>query len=289
MSQTWITQNADDLQVVLFFTLFGLFAVVELAAPRRIGGMHRRRRWFANLTLTALNIVVLSALPVSFFATAVWAQGRGVGLLNLVGLPLVVLIICTLLGRGFLSFFTHYLMHRVPLLWWIHRVHHLDTEMDVSTTVRFHPIEFAINLAIGVPAVAAFGLTPWVLLVYELLDAAVTLFSHANFSLPKRVERLVRYVIVTPDLHRVHHSSHQPETDSNFGAVFPIWDILLGTFRTQTRSPQEFMQLGLEEVRDRRADNVVWLLTSPARARLIAEPIRNEATGLPHPSRTPKE
>jgi sterol desaturase/sphingolipid hydroxylase (fatty acid hydroxylase superfamily) len=268
MLDQWIVNNADDLQVILFFTLFGLFTVVELAAPRRTREIRRRSRWVANLILTALNIVVLSLLPVTFFTAAVWAQGRGFGLLNLVALPLGVSILSTLLGRAFVSFFTHWLMHRVPLLWRLHRVHHLDTEMDVSTTVRFHPVEFAINLAVGVPFVCVFGTSPWVLLLYEILDAGVTLFSHANFSLPPALERVLRYVIVTPDLHRVHHSSLQPETDSNYGAVFPIWDILLGTFRTDTSLPHEEMELGLEEVRDRRTDNILWLLASPIKARL---------------------
>lgn len=268
MLDQWIINNADDLQVILFFTLFGLFAVAECLAPRRAGEMRRRQRWAANLILTAVNIVVLSLLPVTFFAVAVWGQGRGIGLLNLVALPVAVVLTGTLLGRAFVSFFTHWLMHRVPLLWRLHRVHHLDTEMDVSTTVRVHPIEFVVNLAVGVPIVAAIGMSPWVLLLYEVLDVWVTLFSHANVSLPPAVERVARRIIVTPDLHRVHHSSLQPETDSNFGAVFPIWDILLGTFRTETSLPQELMELGLEEVRDRRADDVLWLLTSPARARL---------------------
>jgi len=270
MLDQWIIDNSNDLQVILFFALFGILAAVELLAPRRTGKT-RRRRWIANLSLTALNIVVLSLLPVTFFATAVWAQGRGVGLLSLVALPAVVLLLCTLLGRAFVSFFTHWLMHRVPLLWRLHRVHHLDTEMDVSTTVRLHPIEFVVNLAVGVPVVAFFGVSPWVLLLYEVLDVCVTLFSHANISLPPALERVVRTIIVTPDLHRVHHSSRQPETDSNFGAVFPIWDILLGTFRTDTRQPQDVMELGLEDIRDQRTDNLLWLLTSPAKAHLDAD------------------
>lgn len=286
MLDQWIIKNANDLQVILFFTLFGLFTVVELVVPRRTGDIRRRRRWATNLSLTVLNIVILSLLPVTFFAAAVWANGRGFGLLNLVILPVSASVLCTLLGRAFLSFFTHWMLHRVPILWRLHRVHHLDTEMDISTTVRFHPVEFAVNLIVGVPLVVFFGMSPWVLLLYEVLDACVTLFSHANFSLPPAVERVLRYVIVTPDLHRVHHSSRQPETDSNFGAVFPIWDILLGTFRTDTRLPQEVMELGLEEVRDRRADNLLWLLASPAKARLDVDapgginqhPIRKESS-----------
>ena len=173
------------------------------------------------------------------------------------------MIVGTLLARGFISFFTHFLMHKVQFLWLIHRVHHLDTEMDVSTTVRFHPVEFIINLIIGAPIVLAFGMTPWVLLLYELLDAVVNLFTHANIRLPSGIERVIHYVIVTPDLHRIHHSSWQPETDTNFGAVFPIWDILFGTFQTQTRTPQETMELGLEEVRDERTNRLLWLLRSP--------------------------
>ena len=139
MLDQWIIDNADDLQVILFFTLFGIFAVVEMLVPRRTSEIHRRQRWAANLILTAVNIVVLSLLPVTFFAVAVWAQGRSLGMLNLMALPVAVVVLCALLGRAFVSFFTHWLMHRVPLLWRVHRVHHLDTEMDVSTTVRVHP------------------------------------------------------------------------------------------------------------------------------------------------------
>lgn len=263
MIDAWITQNADDLQVGLFFGLFIVFALVEVLAPCRPRPGGQRLRWFTNLTLTALNIVVLSSLPVTFFAVAVWAQARGLGVVNAVEMPVTAAIFATLLVRAFLSFFTHYILHKVPWLWRVHRVHHLDTEMDVSTTVRFHPLEFVVNLVVAVPLLTATGAVPWALLVYEVLDAAVTVFSHANIRLPKWLERSLHFVIVTPDLHRIHHSSYQPETDSNFGAVFPIWDILLGTFRTVARVPQETMELGLGEVRDDRADRIGWLLSSP--------------------------
>lgn len=268
MLDTWITTNADSIQVALFFGLFAVFGFVEGLVPRRPGPMQRRARWVANLLLTALNLAVLSLVPVTFFGVAVQAQAQGDGLLNGADLPLVALVLGTLLARGFISFITHLLMHKVPLLWRLHRVHHLDTELDVTTTVRFHPVEFLINLAIGVPLVVGFGMTPWVLLVYEILDVAVTLFSHANIRLPQRLDRVLRYVIVTPDLHRIHHSSWQPETDSNYGAVFPIWDIVFGTFRATTRAPHETMQLGLRQVRDARANRLLWLLGSPLLRRL---------------------
>ena len=260
--ETWIIEHANDAQVILFFVLFAVLVFVELIVPLREVPA-RKARWGANLSLTVLNIAVLSAIPVTFFTVAVWALEAGVGLFNAVSLPAALLILFTLLGRGFISFFTHYLMHRVPVLWRLHRVHHLDTEMDVTTTVRFHPLEFVTNLIIGAPIVAALGLSPWVLLLYEILDAGVTLFSHANMSLPAKLDRVLRYFIVTPDLHRIHHSSWQPETDSNFSAVFPIWDIIFGTFRTTTRATQESMELGLEDVRDERTNRVFWLLGAP--------------------------
>jgi sterol desaturase/sphingolipid hydroxylase (fatty acid hydroxylase superfamily) len=268
MIDQWIIQNANDLQVALFFTLFFIFSLAEVLAPKRPGPMRRKERWLTNLLMTALNIAVLGMLPVTFFGVAVWAQKQGYGLFNFFSLPVGVLVIGTLLTRGFISFFTHYLMHKVPLLWRLHRVHHLDTELDVSTTVRFHPFEFLAALIPGVPLVIVFGMSPWVLMLYEILDAVITLFSHANIRLPQSLDRVLRYVIVTPDLHRVHHSSWQTETDSNFGAVFPIWDIVFRTFRTETRAPHETMELGLEEVRDERTNRFLWLLGSPFLGRL---------------------
>ncbi len=154
-------------------------------------------------------------------------------------------------------------MHKVPTFWSVHRVHHLDTELDVSTTVRFHPFEFLLSLLIGIQVVVVFGLSPWVLLLYEILDAGVALFSHSNMRLPRKISRVLCYVIVTPDLHRVHHSAYWRETESNFSAVFPVWDLIFGTFRFDTREPQEAMQLGLKGVRDGRSNRLVWLLRSP--------------------------
>jgi sterol desaturase/sphingolipid hydroxylase (fatty acid hydroxylase superfamily) len=155
-------------------------------------------------------------------------------------------------------------MHRVPLCWRLHRVHHLDTELDVSSTVRFHPLEFLVTTMPSVPLVVAFGLTPWVVALYELLDVGVTLFSHSNVRLPRRLDAALRCLIVTPDLHRIHHSTWRPETNSNFGAVFPWWDMLFGTYRTIPRAPHATMPLGLDELRGPRANSLWWLLRSIA-------------------------
>ncbi len=266
MIENWLNAHAEQAQIILFFALFALLGLAELIEPKRKTPMRRQQRWTANLLLTAINIAVMSLLPVSFLSAALWAQSAGFGLFNAVALPSAALVVGTLLVRAFISFFTHFLLHKVPIFWRVHRVHHLDTELDITTTVRFHPLEFAIALVPALPLVIAFGLAPWVLLLYELFDAGITLFSHANLRLPPRVEKLLHYFIVTPDLHRVHHSTQHDETNSNYGAVFPLWDFLFGTLRT--RSDQEHMQLGLTEVRDTRADRVSWLLLSPLFSRL---------------------
>lgn len=260
--QEWILANGEQLQYgVFFFLLIGL-GVAERLVPRRTGPMDRRVRWPANYLLTLVNVLSLGLLPISFIGAAAWAEGRGWGLLHRFPLPLAVVIVLNLLARAFISFFTHYLMHRVPALWRVHRVHHLDTELDVSTTVRFHPLEFFLGLIPGVPIVVAFGLSAWLLMVYEVLDAGVNLWTHSNVRVPRRLDRILRYVIVTPDLHRVHHSTRKTETNSNFGAVFPVWDLVFGTFRGEPSDGHERMRLGLDEVRGRDAHRPLWLLGS---------------------------
>jgi sterol desaturase/sphingolipid hydroxylase (fatty acid hydroxylase superfamily) len=267
----WILEHGDDLQVIGFFGLLAILIAAERWAPRRPGPMDRKTRWPVNFLLTFVNLGAMSVLPISFIGAALWAEARGVGLLHWLHLPFAVVATLTLLVRGFISFFTHYLNHTVPLLWRIHRIHHLDTELDVSTTVRFHPLEFVIGLVPGVPLVIAFGLAPSVLMVYELLDVIVTLWSHSNLRLPPGVDRALRYVIVTPDLHRVHHSAWRPETNSNFGAVFPVWDVVFGTFRAAPRDGHEEMRLGLDEVRGTDAHRPLWLLGRAVTGRLSPE------------------
>lgn len=260
-----IMQNGETLQTVVFFGLLVLFAGVELWLPARTIERGRSSRRRANWMLTTVNVATLLVLPVGLVTAALWAQERQVGLFNQVEMAVWATLVLNLLARGFISFFTHLLMHKVPAFWAVHRIHHLDTEMDVSTTVRFHPLEMVINLVPGIAIVVALGLSPWVLVLYEILDVALTPFSHANITLPQKLNRVLQYLIVTPDLHRIHHSSWQPETDSNFSAVFPIWDVLLGTFRPTSREPQRTMELGLEDVRDERTTSVVWMLLAPFR------------------------
>lgn len=266
----WLQAHQEGLLIGLSLGLFALVAGLERIMPFRRAAAGAARRWAANLTLTALNLVTLAALPISFIGAAHWARAREIGWLNVWDTPPWLALGVTLLLRAFTSYSSHWLMHRVPLLWRIHRVHHFDTALDVSSTMRFHPLEFPVGIVLGLPVVLAAGLTPWVLVAYELLNAAVTLLAHSNLRLPPSVEQVLRYLIVTPGLHRIHHSIRQSETDSNFSAVFPVWDLILGTFRTATHGPQASMKLGLEEVRDERIARIGWLLRSPFLRRLVS-------------------
>ncbi len=261
--QEWILSNVPELQAPLFFGALAFFFVIQLLFPKQNPKPDQKHRRFTNVCMTAVNILALGVVPVSFFVTAIWAEQNKVGLLNIFDFPVWFIVIITLLGRALISFITHFLHHKIPLLWRMHRVHHNDTEMDVFTTFRGHPFEIVLSPFFGLPIVVLFGLSPWVLVAYEILDVLSNPFIHSNIRFPAKINKYLCYVIATPDLHRVHHSSWQTETDSNFGPVFPIWDIVFGTFRTETREPQETMQLGLQESRDPESNQFWLMMISP--------------------------
>lgn len=258
----WWLANGDALQQGVFVVLLMALAAAEAVHPFRPGPMQRRVRWPTNLLFTVANILVLSALPVSMLTAAQWAEAHHWGLLNQWAPDLAVPVGVTLAARALVSYGTHYAMHAVPVLWRLHRVHHLDTELDVTSTVRFHPFELIVQAVPGIAAALALGFVPWVLVLYETLDVAVTLWTHSNLSLPPAVDRVLRYIVVTPDTHRIHHSAWAPETNSNYGAVFPWWDLVFGTFTRRARHPQAVMPLGLDEVRGADAHRPWWLLRS---------------------------
>lgn len=261
--EAFVRAQFEPLQYVAFFGVFFVFALLEARAPRDEAPADRAWRWPTNWILTIANIVVTSAMPVTMIAAADYARANGVGLLNVVEVPLAAAFAIGFLGRGFISWGTHYLNHKVPFLWAIHRVHHADTRLDVSTTVRFHPLEFVFTTPLALAGTVVLGIPALPLLIYELMDASITVFSHANVRLPWWIDRPLSLFIVTPDVHRVHHSSYQPETDSNYGAVLTIWDRLLGTYRRKPAQKLAEQENGLTEVQDARDRNLFWLLILP--------------------------
>jgi sterol desaturase/sphingolipid hydroxylase (fatty acid hydroxylase superfamily) len=157
----------------------------------------------------------------------------------------------------------HMLMHKVPLFWRLHRVHHSDTHLDVSTTVRSHPVEVLVLFVAMIPLVIAFGFNPWALIVYETIDGIVGLLSHTNVRLPERLDRALRWLLVTPNMHCLHHSSFQPETDSNYGVVLSIWDRIFGTYSVAPRAGYDAMKFGLNEIAFDQSSDIVWQIRSP--------------------------
>lgn len=261
--ESFIRAQFEPLQYAAFFGVFLVFALLETMAPRDGALAERLWRWPANWALTALNVVVISAMPVGGIALADYATANRIGVLNMVALDPMAAFAIGFLGRAFLSWAMHILNHKVPFLWAIHRVHHVDTKLDVSTTVRIHPLEFVFSTPVTLAGIVAIGVPPLALLIYELMDASVTVFSHANVRLPSWIDRPLRLFIVTPDVHRVHHSSYRPETDSNYGAVLTIWDRVLGTYRRKATSDLAAQETGLSECQDSRSRNLLWLLILP--------------------------
>jgi sterol desaturase/sphingolipid hydroxylase (fatty acid hydroxylase superfamily) len=233
-------------------------------APAFHATPQRDARWPTNLGLGIVNAAIAIAVPLTAVSAALWAERHDVGLLNTVSTPAWLAFIATLALRSLAGYLFHLAMHKVPLLWRVHRVHHLDTHLDVSTALRSHPIEVLVAALIMSVVSVLFGLSAWALVMYELWDACAGAYSHANLRLPERLDRLLRTVLVTPNMHCLHHSSWRPETDSNYGTVFAFWDRLFGTYSDAPRAGYEAMRLGLEEVRDARTSSFWWQIRSPA-------------------------
>lgn len=243
--------NPDTLRLLAFLSIFALLALAEAVWPRRPLRTAKLQRWQTNIGVIITDTVAVRllfpVLPVSLAATA---QAHGWGLFNLFGLPGWIELIAGLLILDLIIYLQHRLFHRIPLLWRLHRMHHTDLDIDVSTGTRFHPIEIGLSLLIKMAVVLLFGISPLTVLLFEIILNATSLFNHTNLALPGPVDRWLRLVLVTPDMHRVHHSIHHWETDSNFGFCQPWWDRLLGTYTAQPRDGHDQMQIGLKEFRD---------------------------------------
>ena len=259
----FLRENMETITYVVFFGGLVVLATLEHVIERGRPTISRFKRWPSNYALTALNIVILGAIPVTNLVAADWAQARGVGLLNNIEVSVTVALVTGILLRSFGAYWVHFAMHKVPLFWRVHRVHHSDKDMDVSTTVRFHPLEFVISTPITLAIVVAAGISPLTIIVFEILDAGLAIFGHANIRFPRGIERLLQLVIVTPGMHRVHHSSWQPETDSNYSATLSIWDRLFMTYRCKSDSELTELSLGLDEYDVRHSTSLFWLLLQP--------------------------
>lgn len=238
--------NEPAVRLVAFCSVFALMAAWEVAAPRRARLHGRTVRWSANLGLVAFNTVLVRLLfPFAAVAFATLAAQRGWGLLNNLALPDGLALVLAVVAMDFAIWVQHVMVHAVPVLWRLHQVHHADPDYDLTTGARFHPLEIVLSMLIKFAVIAVLGAPAAAVLVFEVLLNATAMFNHGNVRLPAAVDGAIRLVLVTPDMHRVHHSTDHAEANSNFGFNLSVWDRLFGTYRSATRLPQESMQIGV--------------------------------------------
>ena len=259
-------EHEATLRLMTFLSLFVLFALLERISPKKIPEYSVRSRWLTNFSITILNTLLLRALAIAlpFLAVgaAIDANKMGWGLFNILNWPaLLEAIICILLF-DFIIWLQHVITHKIPFLWRLHRVHHADVDFDVSTAIRFHPIEIALSMILKIGLVYVLGPVAWAILIFEILLNGSALFNHANLAMPTRLDHWLRYLIVTPDMHRIHHSVKREEHDSNYGFALSIWDREFGTYSTLEQPEKDEIVVGLEW-QDQRPTKLGWSLWLP--------------------------
>jgi len=253
--------------------VFALIALWEVLAPRRPWSVGRRPRWPHNLGIAIIDALALRILiPTAAVGAALFAAGNGWGLFHSLNLRLSLASLLGFLALDLAIYAQHVAFHKVPLLWRLHRMHHADLDIDVTTGVRFHPFEILISMLIKIAVVLALGIAPIAVFVFEVVLNATSMFNHANVSMPSWLDRALRLIVVTPDMHRVHHSIFARETDSNFGFNLPWWDRLFGTYRAAPEAGQLGMTIGLPSFRDRGELRLDRLLTQPFRGDVADQP-----------------
>lgn len=258
--------SETTLRIVIFGGVLMLMALLEAILPRRNRAQPRSKRWTTNLAMILVDSAALRvALPVVAIGTAALAIERGWGFFQWVAWPAWLEISLSIIVLDMLIYWQHVATHRIPLLWRLHKVHHSDRDIDVTTGVRFHPIEIVLSMLYKMLCVALIGPAVAAVLIFEVLLNASALFNHANIHLPQSVDRWLRLLVVTPDMHRVHHSANPIETDRNFGFALSIWDRLFGSYQSQPQAGHNEMTIGLSEHQDEQPAGLWWALSLPFR------------------------
>lgn len=260
----WLLANEPQIRLVTFLSIFAVLIVLQQVLPRRdVRGGWRRR--MTNLALVIINTLILRvAFPLLAVDLALRLEQSGGGPLDV--LPYWGVVTAGIILLDGAIYWQHRLMHKIPLLWRLHRVHHADIDFDVTTAVRFHPFEIAVSMGIKLALIATFGIPALAVLIFEILLSVGALFTHANIRLPDTFDRRLRWLLVTPEMHRIHHSIHRDETNSNFGFHLSLWDRIFRSYRDRSRDEQATMQIGLHEFRDRRDQSLWALLVNPFRS-----------------------
>lgn len=255
--------------LIRFATFAGVLvvlAILEALLPRRHREIGRSQRWPSNFAIVAVDVAIVRVLfPLTAVGLALLAESKGWGLLNQWPISGWIAVPIAVVALDFIIYLQHVLFHAVPAFWRLHRMHHADLDFDVTTGTRFHPLEIALSMVIKLGAVAALGAPAIAVLIFELLLNATAMFNHSNIKLPLALDRVLRWVVVTPDMHRVHHSVLERETNSNFGFNLPWWDRLLGTYRDQPEAGHEGMEIGVAGIQNPAEQRFDRMLTQPFR------------------------
>ncbi|MBY5987432.1 sterol desaturase family protein [Roseovarius atlanticus] len=254
------------IRLSVFIGLFAVLALIEARAPRRVRTQPRNTRWITNWAIVLLDTLTLRALalalPLLAVGAAVDAEANDWGLMNAVDLPGWVAVVLTVLIFDLAIWAQHLVTHKVPLLWRIHRVHHADRDIDVTTAIRFHPVEIALSMLLKIGLVYLLGPPALGIILFEIILNGTAMFNHANIRLPLGLDAALRKVLVTPDMHRVHHSDQRHEHDSNYGFALSIWDRMFGTYIAQPAKGHDDMTIGLQW-QDDRPTRLGWSLGLP--------------------------
>jgi sterol desaturase/sphingolipid hydroxylase (fatty acid hydroxylase superfamily) len=256
--------NEESIRLGFFFGVLIIIAIWELLSPRRKLATSKPVRWASNLGIVFIDTALVKLIfPVMAINVAFVAQENSWGLLNNISLPYWVEVAMGVLILDCIIYLQHLMFHAVPLLWRLHMMHHADLDYDVTTGLRFHPIEIIISMVIKMASVAALGASPVTVVLFEIVLNATAMFNHGNIKLPLGLDAVLRLLVFTPDMHRVHHSVTIRETNSNFGFNFPWWDRLFGTYRAQPAAGHEGMTIGLAQFRDPGKNNLFGMLVLP--------------------------
>jgi sterol desaturase/sphingolipid hydroxylase (fatty acid hydroxylase superfamily) len=256
--------NEPVIRLGFFFGIFAILAIWEMIAPKRALKTPKIQRWLGNLGVTFINSFLLrTVFPVLAIDVAVIGYEQGLGILNKIEMHGLLSGLIAIIILDFSIYVQHYAFHVLPHPWRLHMMHHTDMDIDVTTGARFHPIEILLSMCIKVSVVLIIGAAPWAVLVFEIVLNATSMFNHSNIRIPVSIDRVLRLFVVTPDMHRVHHSVIIKETNSNFGFNFPWWDRIFKTYRAQPEMGHTGMNIGLANFREPKKLTLPWMLAIP--------------------------